>query len=283
MFDLEEAILQWKQAIVIAFGGPVSAVDELECHLRDEVDRLIDAGNPPENALNVAKIKLGKPEAIAAEFLGVIQPAIWWPALICLTLPILAFIGYQWLAYDSAMFSKLGLFWRLQFLASSIGYSLMFYPAIAGMVYVILRVIRPIGIAQTRYLGEITSIIHLVAAIAIGLSLAMTLTWSGLANLSRLPIGSMVTALWCSSLAFCWRNYTNLRPLILTLSMFSTSVVVWDWYLNRLWMMYAGGMHSYGYGTPPTILLVLASSIIVPAIGVCLGQLPAGSLRRVTV
>jgi hypothetical protein len=39
MPDLETGIRQWKRSLAIAFGGSGEIVEELESHLREEIDR----------------------------------------------------------------------------------------------------------------------------------------------------------------------------------------------------------------------------------------------------
>ena len=49
-------------------GCTDEVLDELESHLRDEVQRLAQAGEPEERALDLALSRLGPPQALAAEF-----------------------------------------------------------------------------------------------------------------------------------------------------------------------------------------------------------------------
>ncbi|MBX6314220.1 MAG: hypothetical protein IRY99_15105 [Isosphaeraceae bacterium] len=52
--------------------------DELEGHLRDELEALMRAGHPPTGALAIAMTRLGPPSAIAAEFAKVPPLAAPW-------------------------------------------------------------------------------------------------------------------------------------------------------------------------------------------------------------
>jgi hypothetical protein len=86
MFDLEARIQQWRRRLADALAGRTEAVDELEGHLREEVQRLIEAGRPPEQAWEAALARLGSPEQLAAEFGKVAppRPAPWLPARVVL-------------------------------------------------------------------------------------------------------------------------------------------------------------------------------------------------------
>ena len=54
-------------------------LDELEDHLRDEVERLTKAGHSPDEAVEVAMARLGQPGELAAEFAKVPSAAPWLP------------------------------------------------------------------------------------------------------------------------------------------------------------------------------------------------------------
>lgn len=65
MFNLEQSIQDWRRQIKIR---PASALDELETHLRDEVEAQINAGNSIPAAFESAAAKLGQAEALTFEF-----------------------------------------------------------------------------------------------------------------------------------------------------------------------------------------------------------------------
>src|SRR5215831_16437262 len=82
MFDLEERIRHWRQAQAHALGGRAEVLDELESHLREEVQRLVAAGQTPGSAWETALAHLGDPRQLAAEFGKVSPPGAlgWLPA-----------------------------------------------------------------------------------------------------------------------------------------------------------------------------------------------------------
>lgn len=67
-FDLTEAIATWRAATAAepAVDGP--ALEELEGHLRDSVERLESAGLTPEEAFLIGARRVGTPEAVGREF-----------------------------------------------------------------------------------------------------------------------------------------------------------------------------------------------------------------------
>src|SRR5215471_15670012 len=99
MFDLEERIRHWRQAQAHALGGRAEVLDELESHLREEVQRLVAAGQTPASAWETALARLGDPRQLAAEFGKVSAPGAlgWLPARVVVALLALLGLGLAWL------------------------------------------------------------------------------------------------------------------------------------------------------------------------------------------
>ena len=81
-FDLERQIRSWRQTISPDLGGSdrPEVLDELENHLRDDIDQRIRAGCPPAQAWEAALAQLGESPKLAAEFRKCSPPARWLPA-----------------------------------------------------------------------------------------------------------------------------------------------------------------------------------------------------------
>lgn len=74
MFDLNQAIKQWRQAMNAQPGIDLADLDELEDHLREEVSELQAKGLQEEEAFLVGSRRLGKPEDLSSEF-AIADPA----------------------------------------------------------------------------------------------------------------------------------------------------------------------------------------------------------------
>jgi len=85
MFDLEKQIQQWRQTLAGALGGQAEVIEELETHLREEVQRLVRSGQAPERAWETALGRLGSPQQLAGEF-GKLppRPGVWLPGRLVL-------------------------------------------------------------------------------------------------------------------------------------------------------------------------------------------------------
>ena len=68
MFDLERAIAEWRRQLA---GGGIDSpdvLDELESHLREDVQQQVRLGVSPEQAFNGARQRFGQREALKMEF-----------------------------------------------------------------------------------------------------------------------------------------------------------------------------------------------------------------------
>ena len=68
MADFEDRIASWRRELSSAMEDRPDVVDELEDHLRQEVDSLTRAGNTPGEAWDAAVARLGDPHRLAREF-----------------------------------------------------------------------------------------------------------------------------------------------------------------------------------------------------------------------
>jgi hypothetical protein len=76
LFNLELAIAEWRRNMASAGIKPVEALDELESHLRDEVEQHVREGSSEAHAFATAVARIGSPEALRTEFRKAGQH--WW-------------------------------------------------------------------------------------------------------------------------------------------------------------------------------------------------------------
>jgi hypothetical protein len=68
MFDLEQAMAEWRRQMLAAGIKNPSVVDELECHLREDVEREMQSGLSGEEAFQAAVKRIGLPLPLKSEF-----------------------------------------------------------------------------------------------------------------------------------------------------------------------------------------------------------------------
>jgi cation transport ATPase len=68
MFDLEKQIVEWRQKLLAAGIKAPVPLDELENHLRSEIERLMQAGMDAKESCETAMEKMGAANALQIEF-----------------------------------------------------------------------------------------------------------------------------------------------------------------------------------------------------------------------
>ncbi len=77
MFDLNEAIARWRTNLAAGGACGKSDLDELEAHLREEIENLTALKLSEEESFLVAKHRLGQPASLAREFAKINRLAVW--------------------------------------------------------------------------------------------------------------------------------------------------------------------------------------------------------------
>jgi hypothetical protein len=80
MFDLEKAFARWRQDLAAAGIGGKEMLDELESHLREDVQEQVEKGASAAEAFARAVQRMGQPAALSREFQrakGVRKPPAW--------------------------------------------------------------------------------------------------------------------------------------------------------------------------------------------------------------
>ena len=68
MFDLEKAIAEWREQMLAAGIKSPVPFEELESHLRDDVEQQIRSGSSSEKAFAIAVNRIGEAHALKTEF-----------------------------------------------------------------------------------------------------------------------------------------------------------------------------------------------------------------------
>jgi len=68
MFDLEQSISDWRQQLIAAGIKSPAPLDELESHLREEIERQMESGLGSQSALVAAMEQIGRAQTLKTEF-----------------------------------------------------------------------------------------------------------------------------------------------------------------------------------------------------------------------
>lgn len=82
MFNLEESIAEWRQQMLVAGIKSPVPLEELENHLREEIDRQIKSGMDEQRAFQLATRQIGTAKQIKMEFMKMREwnPLVAWSA-----------------------------------------------------------------------------------------------------------------------------------------------------------------------------------------------------------
>ena len=107
MFNLEQAIVEWRRQMLAAGIKTPVPLEELESHLRDEIERQTESGLSAAEAFPAAVHKIGAAQGIQSEFRKVeaIKEDRQWQLV---QIMLVAFTGLSPILCASAAFSKHG-------------------------------------------------------------------------------------------------------------------------------------------------------------------------------
>ncbi|MFI5382211.1 MAG: cytochrome c biogenesis protein CcsA [Tepidisphaerales bacterium] len=278
MFKLEEQIHLWRKTLVEVVGDQPEVVDELESHLREEVERLLQSGASPEQAWTIAVGRLGEPADLAQEFAKLRRPS-WLPARV---------------AYGAMIAGGLLLAW---FMVAKLGHG-TFQPLLTMHIYCVTA-----GYAGGFTVGTLAAWAILSRALfgwdaqrdealrsassrLAGLSAVLTCTgvvlgacwarqnWGRYWGWDLKEIGGLSVLAWASLVAWCLhRRWISGMAAMLT-AITGNIVVSLSWFGPGI----AGaGLRAYGFGPTYGVLLgFIACQLVVASAGL----LPPGGFNR---
>ena len=149
MFDLNHEITEWKQSLGQSETVTRPDLDELESHLRDQIDHLSMSGLSIEEALLVARHRIGDTKRLSGEFAKVNGSAIFRRRLQWMLIGVLAYLLIFDLSHLASLAGTLAAF-GIGFHGSAsgwIGQGAQFLSVLIGLV-VVLVVLRIPGMSR---------------------------------------------------------------------------------------------------------------------------------------
>jgi hypothetical protein len=174
MRNLEKQIAEWRRTMAKASDRP-ELLDELEEHLREEIDRLVRSGVSANDAFQIAVSKLGAPSAVAAEYEKLTSSRrVWWP-IKAARVGVLAGVLLM-----GAMFiwRKVGLLLVSHVVCVGVGYLAMFAIGGLGMCYICAQWVGRPGPTQRHALLRSIFYFANLAAILTPLAVILGMIWA---------------------------------------------------------------------------------------------------------
>jgi hypothetical protein len=112
MFDLEQSIAEWRRQMRAAGIKTPVPLEELESHLREEIERQTESGLSEMEAFKASVQKIGPAQAVQNEFRkveAIKEDRLWQNVQIM----FVALTGLVPILFTSAGFSKHGVYWEM--------------------------------------------------------------------------------------------------------------------------------------------------------------------------
>jgi len=255
MHDLEKQIAAWRRQM----SNPASrkeVLDELEEHLREEIDRLEKSGLSVDEVFKTAVSKMGTPSAMATEFRKLPSSRTWIPVRLAYvgTTALLALLGYGMVKIAAHGDILLG----AHVFGTTLGYVLMFIIGGLAICYVCARWFGGFNPAQRSSLFHAIFRFAHASAILTILGLFLGMFWAR-ENLGRYwawdakEVGALLILCWAVLLSvLSW-----LKPgegTVLCLAILGNLATAWGWF--------GGNAQFSGASFSPYLILFSAAQLI---------------------
>ncbi|HEX3654662.1 MAG TPA: cytochrome c biogenesis protein CcsA [Pirellulales bacterium] len=278
MFDLEQQISQWRDATSKVMRGQAEAIEELENHLRDAVERSVRAGSTPEQAWESALQRLGTPEPLAAEFrkLAPSSPRSWVPAQVLMAVQGCFALGIAWLCFRVA--GRRGdMLLAFHVFCVTVGYSAMFGVGAIVAWSVVSRTLRGwtdrehAALCTTMRWWTMGGLVLTMLGIVLG-SVWSRGHWGRFWNWDVKELAAVGQLLWNGLVLAALARRPRDQRVVLLLGLAGNLVVAACWFGPA-------GLHSDGRA-PPGLVVAIAVLMFVELGLVGLTLLPKAWLRR---
>jgi len=275
MFDLNRAISDWRQGMLVSGVEAVEALDELESHLRDAFEHLVQSGLEHQEAFKLAVEQLGRTTDLAVEFQKV-EPSLWLPTKVATASLLVALAGLSLWLSGRVRSGGMELLLACHVLAITIGYTSTMVVGGLGICYVCERWARGFSMGRTRSLFRTAIIFTGFSAVLTMAGVVLGAVWAK-EHLGRYwgwdvkEIGGLAVLSWLAlELAVPQRKVGTRATMMLSIG--GNVVVALAWFGANL---LASGPKSYG-----AISYLLDSFVAVNLIVCLIGLLPAGTLSQ---
>ena len=237
MRDLEKQIASWRHTMTQASGRRGDVLDELEMHLRDEIDRLLRAGTASDKVFDIALGNLGAPSGLAAEFNKLLRSrhAHWLPVRLARVLAVAGTLVMPLFLVLKFGNPRMDILLVSHAFSITLGYGLMFIIGGLGICSVGARWFHDPGPSQ-RY-SALRSMLQFanLAAVCVGLGIVLGMFWAK-AHLGRYwawdakETGGLVVFSWTLLLsAGRFIKAADGLPVML-LGILGNAVTAWAWF-----------------------------------------------------
>lgn len=275
MPDLEKQIAEWRDTLSTQHLER-ETLDELESHLRDHIERLVQEGMSEAEAFETAATQLGQGETLAAEFQKLEQHA-WLPIKVAAGIGILIAALLAIALLVSINSDRSGILLASHVFCVTLGYTATFLLGLLGVCYVAQRSYAELSPGKLRIIPVMTFRLGSAGAAltAVGILLGTLWSkgkWGHYWSWDAKETGALFILGWQMLYLGAHRFSRITGRSLLTLGLLGNVVVSLGWFgANNF-----SATHSYGTGNQLTFLTGL---IIAHLTLFLLSLAPAGWLQ----
>ncbi|HEV8523546.1 MAG TPA: cytochrome c biogenesis protein CcsA [Terriglobales bacterium] len=276
MHNLEQRIAEWRKLTMAKSGVPPETMDELENHLRETTEELVQSGLPEPEAFQRAVKQLGTAPAIASEFQKLDEPT-WVPVKVAIGTGVVVALALAIVLIARLDAGRTSFLLASHVFTVSLGYTITFLIGGLGICFVGQRCFSDFSPSRLRSLTRITFILGCIAASLTVVAVVLGMVWAK-AEWGRYwawdpkEIGGFSVVAWLACFLFTHRFAGGGARGLLVMSVLGNIVVGLAWFGANL----LGGTHRYG---TPIYSLPLLAAVAANFAFFLIGLAPAGWLR----
>ncbi len=271
MHNLEQSITEWRDMMTTR-GVVREKLDELEDHLRENVEHFVGAGMTEAEAFQQAVAALGPAPAIASEFRKLAQ-STWLPVKVVIGLGLVAILltAIWFVRIDQ----RAGFLLASHVFTATLGYVSVFLTGLLGICFVCQRSLSEFSATRLQSLSRVSFAFAWVAFCLTTIGVVLGAIWARI-EWGRFwawdpkEIGGLSVFVWLICF-LCAHRLITARG-VLVISVVGNVVVSLGWFGANL----LSGLHSYGTRAYSWFLLAV---VIFNLLAFLVGFAPAGWLR----
>ena len=277
MHNLEQLVAEWRKTMMAARAVSHETLDELENHLRENVEQLLRSGMTEPEAFEHAVAQLGGARMIASEFRKLDQ-STWLPVKLVIGFGLMLAVATMIFVIARLDAGRMNFLLAGHVFAVTLGYGTTFLVGALGICFVAQRCLSDFSPFRMRFLTRVTFFLGCVAAglTAVGIILAMVWAkaeWGRYWAWDKKEIGAFVVIVWQICFLFAHRLSHVTSRGVLVMSLLGNIIVGLGWFgVNLL----DDGLHSYSMRN---YALLLLAAVISNSAFFLIGLAPAGWLR----
>jgi hypothetical protein len=270
MFNLKQAITEWRRKMSAAGLGTPEVLDELENHLREDVGALVSAGTPEMQAFETAVARIGSPGSVGAEFKRM-ESTSGGPVTIGSLLWLAASAVLAIFLLRGLIAGKLSPLLSAHIFTLTTGYGAAFLTGAFGIYYVCCRWSRNLFPARQQALSRAVLLSSLlsVALVTVGVLLGMIWSRQNLGiYLGSDPreIGPLCASVWL--IAFCmFQRFGQVSERTTMLLGIGGNVIISLAWFGAHILAHNPTLHGYGIATFWQLELLLAVHLLFLVLG----------------